>query len=188
MVQMSNLSVRRVLDEETEAAFSVLVRVAAWLEHKGRRQRISKTTLETYMMWQKRGANYAVLDDGLILGVFSLPREPLYEWPKVAIKEPVAWLRALATDPDHHRKGIGTFAVAKALQTVGPPEPLYLDCVSDFLPSYYESLGFETVACQTRTYPEEEHPLDMTLLRHRNVEHRLPTKYPRQDSNLRHPA
>ncbi len=169
---MNNLCVRPVLDEEAEAAFGVLARVAAWLKLKGRRQRIVNTTLGTYMTWQNDGANHAVLDDGQIVGIFSLPREPLDEWPMIAIEEPVAWLRALAIDPTHHRKGIGALAVTTALQIVGSPEPLYLDCVSDFLPSYYKSLGFETIACQTRRYPGEENPLDMTLLRHRNVERR----------------
>ena len=57
-----------------------------------------------------------------------------------------------------------------ALQIVGPPEPLYADCVSDFLPGYYESLGFETLARQTRYYLGEQQPFDITLLRHPNVE------------------
>jgi len=167
---MNDLCVRRVLAHETEAAFAVLKRVAAWLEQKGRRQRIAKTTLETYMAWQKSAVNYVVLDGVAIAGIFSLPREPLDAWPSVESAEPVAWLRTLATDPAHQGKGVGAFAVRSALQIVGSPEPLYADCVSDFLPGYYEALGFETLARQTRSYPGEEQPFDMTLLRHPNVE------------------
>ena len=167
---MNGLSVRRVLAHETEAAFGVLKRVAVWLEQQERRQRIAKTTLDTYTAWQKKDVNYAVLDGVAIAGVFSLPREPLDEWPGVESQETVAWLRALATDPAHQRKGVGAFAVRSALGIVSPPEPLYVDCVSGFLPGYYESLGFNTIARQTRYYLGEEQPFDITLLRHPNVE------------------
>ncbi len=166
---MNGLRVRLVVRRETEATFSVLKRVAAWLEQKGRRQRISKTILDTYMMWQEDDANYVVLDGVEIAGVFSIPRERLDEWPMVDIEEPVVWLRALATDPAHQKKGVGAFAVKEALKLVASPEQLYLDCVSGFLPGYYKSLGFETVACQTRRYAGEDQPFDITLLRHLNA-------------------
>jgi GNAT superfamily N-acetyltransferase len=166
---MNGLRIRRVVGHETEATFDVLKKVAVWLEQKGRRQRIAKTTFDTYMMWQEDDANYVVLDRVEIVGVFSLPRERLNDWPMADIEEPVVWLRALATDPAHQKKGVGAFAVKEALKLVASPEPLYLDCVSDFLPGYYESLGFETIASQARRYAGEDQPFDITLLRHPNA-------------------
>lgn len=165
---MNELRVRLVDGSEIPAAFSVLKKVAASLEKKGRRQRIAKTTLDTYMMWQENDSNYVVLDRAEILGVFTLARQRLDEWPMIDIEEPVVWLRALATDPAHQKKGVGAFAVKKALELVSP-EPLYLDCVSGFLPGYYQSLGFETITSQTRRYEGEYHPFDITLLRHLNA-------------------
>ena len=167
---MNGFSVRLVVKREAEAAFSVIQRVAVWLEEKGRRQRIANTGFDTYMKWQEDNANYVVLDDTEIAGVFSLPREGLDDWPMVDIKEPVVWLRALATDPTHRKKGVGAFAVKEALKLIGSTEPLYLDCVSDFLPSYYGSLGFETIERQTKQYPGEDQPFDITLMRHLNTE------------------
>lgn len=167
---MNRLSVRLVIRREAEAAFSVIKRVAVWLAQKDRRQRIANTDFDTYMRWQDDKVNYVVLDGKEIAGVFSLPRERFDEWSMVDVKEPVVWLRALATDPAHQKKGVGAFAVNEALNLIASPEPLYLDCVSDFLPGYYESLGFETIARQTRRYPGEDQPFDITLMRHLNSE------------------
>jgi len=163
-----SLRVRCVLDHEAEAAFAVLKRVSVWLEQLGRRQRIAKTTFDTYMLWQNSGVNYVVVDDLEIAGIFSLPYEPLTEWrTTLDIEEPVAWLRALATDPAHRRKGIGALAVSHALE-VRSPAAIYLDCVSGFLPSYYGSLGFEVIGTQTRQYPDEDHIYDITLMKNPN--------------------
>lgn len=167
---MNSFSVRPVVKHEAELAFRVIKRVAIWLEQKNRRQRIAKTSFDTYLRWQQDNVNYMVLDGRKIAGVFSLPCEHLDEWPMVDIKEPVVWLRALATDPDHQKKGVGAFAIAEALKLIGSPEPLYLDCVSDFLPGYYGSFGFETIASQTRRYSDEDQPFDITLMKHMNCE------------------
>lgn len=163
-----SLRVRKVIEHETESTFRVLKRVAAWLEEQGRRQRIAKTQFTTYRMWQKKGVNYVVLDEDQIAGVFSLPCEPPREWSAMNIKNPVIWLRSLATDPAHRGKGVGAFAVNYAIESVSPA-PLYLDCVSGFLPTYYTSLGFKIVASQVHTYPDEPHAYDITLMKYCNA-------------------
>jgi GNAT superfamily N-acetyltransferase len=166
---MTSLQIRQVSDAETEISFAVLKRVAHWLETMGRRQRIAKTKFETYMKWQENGANYAVFHKSELAGIFSLPWEPLDEWPSFDTGRPVAWLRALATDPAHQGKGVGVFAVQQALSLADSSKPLFLDCVSGFLPNYYGQLGFETVATQTRQYPDEPHCYDITLMKHAQI-------------------
>ena len=155
------MHVRQTTDQEFDDAFAVLQSVANWLQAKGRRQRISATTLETYAAWQAAGQNYAVLEDQTIVGVFTLCYEVLTDWPNVAPSHTVPFLRALATHPDHQGKGVGVLALKSAGELSGS-EPLYLDCVSDFLPTYYSQHGFEPVQRQQRTYSDGDY--DITLM------------------------
>lgn len=164
----TNRFIRRVNSAEVDEAVQILHRVREWLEQHGRRQRIAHTTLEVYLQWQAHEANYAVFEGADLVGIFSLPSESLTEWPSVRVPQPVTWLRALATDPAHRGKGIGAFAVKSALRIAGPSNPVYLDCVSDFLPGYYTSLGFEPVTQQIRRYPSDDEPFDITLMKHPN--------------------
>lgn len=156
------LSFVRVEDSNIAAAFAVLKRVGEWIESQGRRQRISKTTFETYQKWQADNANFSVTEDDQIVGLATLSREPLDEWPGYAELGPQRMIRALATHPDHQGKKIGPFAVAEALRRCRP-EAVYLDCVSEFLPQYYAQLGFYSIARQQRTYDDGEY--DITLMR-----------------------
>ena len=155
------MHVRQTTDREFKNAFAVLQSVAQWLKAKGRRQRISATTLETYSKWQEAGRNYAVIEGQTIVGVFTLCHEVLSDWPDVAPPHAVPFLRALATQPDHRGKGVGALALESADELSGS-EPLYLDCVSDFLPTYYSQHGFEPVQRQQRTYSDGDY--DITLM------------------------
>lgn len=164
---MSGFDFRRVRDDDVESAFLVLQRVAVWLQGKGRRQRIANTTMDTYRSWQETGSNYVVVDGDRSVGVFSVSQEISTDWPEQMGDRRANWLRALATDPDHRGRNIGAFAIKSAL-SLDVGNPLYLDCVSDFLPGYYESHGFRTIATQSRTFGDETLPMDITLLVHRN--------------------
>ena len=95
------LRVERVTEADVDAAFDVLADATHWLAQRGRRQRISRLTREVYGRWQREQGNFAVWAGTRIVGVFTLVREPLAEWPRVSIRGPVLWLRALATHPDH---------------------------------------------------------------------------------------
>jgi GNAT superfamily N-acetyltransferase len=149
---------------EVESGYAVLRTVAAWLDSIGRRQRIARTTFETYRRWQAAKGNHAVRVGDSIACVFTVVREPLADWPDAGITGDVWWLRALATHPEHRGRGHGAAAVVAARELVPDHEALYLDCVSDFLPEYYAALGFEHVARQVRTFPEDG-DLDITLMR-----------------------
>lgn len=161
------LRVQPVSDDVADTAFALLRAVGERLERDGRRQRISRTSRATYDRWQSARANHAVVDGSEIVGIFTLLREPLRDWPDLDIEQVVPFIRALATHPDHRGRGIGALAIRTALTMLEPGEPLYLDCVSDFLPGYYRSLGFETLARQMREYPDDG-AFDITLLRHPN--------------------
>ena len=151
-------------DSQVNDSFSVLARVVDHLMATGRRQRISKTGFDTYSQWQSERANYVVQDAGQIVGLVTLRQEFLEEWPEVHSLGRVPMIRALATDPAHRGKGIGAFALREAMKRCGQHEPIYLDCVSDFLPTYYASFGFTPVAQQWRDYPDDA-PYHITLMR-----------------------
>ncbi len=159
---MSQLQFEPVSNDETADAFGVLQAVARWLEQQGRRQRIANTRYETYLQWQAQSGNYRVTRAGKTVGIFSLVYEPLLDWTDVEVDEPVYWLRALCTHPDYRGLNVGGFAIEASLSLVDSNAPLYLDCVSGFLPSYYEKHGFESVATQ------EKDGYQITLLRHQN--------------------
>ena len=158
------LRVERVTEADVDAAFDVLADATHWLAQRGRRQRISRLTREVYGRWQREQGNFAVWAGTRIVGVFTLVREPLAEWPRVSIRGPVLWLRALATHPDHRGREIGRRAVRVAQALAAREAYLYLDCVSAFLPAYYAALGFEPIARQVIETPDLG-PLEVTLMR-----------------------
>ncbi len=152
-------------DSRVEESFAVLGRVGAWIETQGRRQRISKTTLQTYRQWQSEGANYVVIEAGQIVGLITLRLESLDDWPEFLTLGRVPMIRALATHPDHRGKEVGAFAIREAIKRCGEKTAIYLDCVSDFLPAYYATLGFVPIDEQRRQYPDGEW-YDITLMRY----------------------
>lgn len=147
-------------------AYSVLRKVGRWLDSLGRCQRISKITSETYQQWQRENANYVASSGGKIIGLVTLRRETLSDWPNQSQLGAVAMMRALATDPDNQGQGIGAFVVDNVVRLVGK-NPLYLDCVSDSLPDFYGRLGFKKVDRQIRSYPDQS-TFDITLMRYAN--------------------
>ena len=153
-------------DDRVEEAFTLLQAVAKSIQAQGRRQRISKTSLDTYRRWQAEQANYAVTDSDEIIGLLTLRREPLVDWPDFLQLGPVWMLRALATHPDHGGEGVGVWAVPEAIKLCGAGELIYLDCVTEFLPGYYGQLGFKPIARQDRRYSADNETYDITLMRY----------------------
>lgn len=152
-------------DSRVDESFALLRRVGAWIRSQGRRQRIGSISEATYQQWQAERANYVVLDGTQIVGLLTLRRETLEQWPHFAELGSVWMLRALATDPQHRQRGIGKYAVTEALKRHGGTESTYLDCVSEFLPDYYRQLGFEPLDRQRRVDPDGE-IYDITLMCH----------------------
>ena len=149
-----------VSDDQVEEAFGILGEIGRWLAANGRNQRISSTPFESYLRWQHERVNYCIHCNGQLAGIYSLPQEPLSDWPEYARDEPVRWLRALATHPDFRGRGVGEYAISQALEHVD--EPVYLDCVSGFLPTYYSRSGFRTIGRKMIG------DFDVTLMRHAN--------------------
>lgn len=158
--------IRRTTDAQFDKAFAILSVVGAWLEARGRRQRVSLTSRDTYHNWQAERRNYVVTANGEIAGVFTICHESLADWPEVNAGRPVHFLRALATHPDYRGRGVGAAGVGFAVNTIAPA-PMYLDCVSDFLPDYYAGLGFQAVGRRNKTSPDGT--FDITLMRHPGV-------------------
>jgi predicted N-acetyltransferase YhbS len=152
-------------DDRVDDAFAVLQSVGRWLESRGRRQRISKTTRASYLQWQSEKANFVVQEAGEIVGLVTLRRESLVDWPAHAERGPVWMLRGLATHPGHRNRGIGALAVRQAVELANSKD-VYLDCVSDFLPDYYQQLGFEKIDQQHRSDSDND-SFDITLMRYR---------------------
>ena len=160
-------SVTQVARDQLDRAYRIIAKTGEWLQQSGRRQRISSTTMETYRRWQNTGSNYVVVRGDQFVGTFSLVSEPLSDWPQLEMTGNVIWLRALATDPDFRGQGVGKYAIQSALQIIGNENPLYLDCVSGFLPNYYMNHGFELIAEQTIEW-HESGQMQISLLRHLN--------------------
>ncbi len=159
--------VESVAEPLVDRAFGVLQATARWLHQRGLRQRIADIRRATYEQWQAAGVNYAVFRGDRLVGVFSLPRETFSDWTAFADQDPALWLRALATHPDQRGQGTGEFAVQKALEIAGSGQPLWLDCVTGFLPGYYARLGFEILA--RRVCPDGEgQEYQIALMRHAN--------------------
>lgn len=152
------------LDESrTHEAFEVLRCVGNWLDSRGIRQRISQTTIESYLQWQSEQANYVVSEGRQVIGLITIRQERLEDWPRFLDLGPVTMLRALATHPDFQGRGVGAFAIQQSLRRFNV-QPIFLDCVSDTLPSYYARFGFESVDRQQKTYPDGD-TYDITLMR-----------------------
>lgn len=139
-------------DSQVTESFALIELAARWLRQQGRRQRIANITLPIYQQWQTERANYVVTENHQIIGIVTLREEPLDEWPAFQSLGHVYMIRALATHPDHRREGIGAFAIKEVMKLCDDKGAVYLDCVSDFLPTYYAELGFEVIAQQQRRY------------------------------------
>lgn len=142
-------SVRPVETQELPACFELIQQVGRDLKRRGIQQRVAALPFETYESWQHRGWNYLIQNAGGIVGIFSLPRQQGAGWPDLPANDAVHWLRTLAIAPEHQRQGCGRFAIEAALRLAKESGPLYLDCVEGHLPAYYESAGFERLACRT---------------------------------------
>lgn len=159
--------IEQISDKQLNLVVELLKSAAEWLEQKGRLQRVGNTSLETFEKWQRTACNYGVFNESGLVGIFSLPVENFQDWPEFSEAAPAVWLRALATHPTYRGQGVGEFAVKSALDIAGADKPVYLDCVSDFLPEYYGRLGFQKLAEQERKF-EKEGRLAITLMVHRN--------------------
>ena len=159
------LTFARLPDARVDESFGVLQLAADWLKQHGRKQRIARTSIDTYRSWQSEKANFVVMDGPAIVGLVTLRLEELTEWPGLAGTSAVQTLRALATHPDHRGRGVGALAVRGAIRQCPHGTPIYLDCVSGFLPGYYSQLGFEVVSRQQVTYPDNGETYDVTLMR-----------------------
>ena len=161
---MGPLECRQIRHAEKEQGFALLMETAKWLEQKGKRQRIAKTPFATYEAWQEAGVNHGVFSEGQLVGIYSLPEEAFVDWPDFQELGKQIWLRALATHPNFRGKQVGETGISEALKQVGD-RSLYLDCVSGFLPGYYQKRGFKILAEQEREYPGDG-TYQITLMAH----------------------
>ncbi|MEM7457154.1 MAG: GNAT family N-acetyltransferase [Planctomycetota bacterium] len=159
----SNRRFAQLEDDRVHEGFAVLQRAGEWLTSLGRRQRITNTTFDNYSLWQSDGDNYAVLESDRVVAVATLRLEVLKDWPDYSECGPSLMLRGLATDPDFRGSGAGTFAIDQIKSLRMDEGDIYLDCVSDFLPDYYQRHGFETIDQRILNCPDEP-PYDITLM------------------------
>ncbi len=159
-----NLEFSALDDSRVEEAYLVLKQVGDWLQLRGFRQRISRTSFAEYAHWQSEHANFVVTQAGVIVGLVTLRHEHLDDWPDYSNLGAVLMLRALATHPEHQGRGVAAFAIRESINECSHGKPVFLDCVSDTLPEYYAKSGFKTVGRQIRTYADCE-SYDITLMR-----------------------
>lgn len=154
----------RLPESRVSEAYDVLQQVAEAIRARGRRQRISQTSLETYRQWQADDACFILTEHQHIIGLVTLCREVLSAWQDVVGTAPVPMIRALAVHPDHSGRGVGSFTLNHILTRIDRREWVYLDCVSGFLPDYYAAHGFERM--ERREHDDADGVRwDITLLR-----------------------
>jgi N-acetylglutamate synthase-like GNAT family acetyltransferase len=164
---MCKTEFRRVRDEELDEAYAIIVEATEWLNARGIRQWTVPLPRDAYATAHARGENYALTCDGEIAVVVSLVRHASRHWTHEIGGSERLWLRTLATARKHAGGQLGRRAVEASkihLRQTGIGE-VYLDCVrgGGFLPRYYESLGFCTIARKDVVYPTGV--FDMVLMR-----------------------
>ena len=154
---------RRLQPGEVMAAEDLLRQVAGEIRKAGRRQRVAETTREMLEQWQREQALWGVLDRRELLGVVAMRRETLLNWPDWVHLGPQWMVRGLATAPAHRGKSVGRFAMQRLLNR-WVSEPVYLDCVSQFLPEFYAGLGFRELARREQMFSDGR-PIEIVLMK-----------------------
>jgi len=117
---------------------------------------------------QQRGQNFGLFSGDTLTVILSLIREVSSYWKGELGERERWWLSTLATLPSLKGMKYGEKAVAKALTMMDAKgvKELYLDCVDvdNFLPSFYQKLGFEVIARRSITYPSG-HAFPMVLMK-----------------------
>ena len=163
----SDLTLRPLRDQELDEGYAIICAAYEWLRSRKIRQWTIPLARSEYRRWHANGGNYGLFVGDALAVVLSLLEGGLEDWPDVEDCVPVLWLYSLATHERFKGRDLGKEAVRRALEV--PRElgfAVYLACVqgSGFLPAYYESLRFEVVGRETRTYGEHGE-FDMVLMR-----------------------
>ena len=74
-----SFSFSKLRDSQLDEAFEIFGRVGRALENEGRKQRISKTSLDDYRRWQAERSNYVIMQANQIVGIATIRLETLSE-------------------------------------------------------------------------------------------------------------
>lgn len=142
----------KLRDDQFDAAHAILVTATEWLLFRNIRQWTVPFPRQTYREWQDEGANYGLMRYGELAAVVSIRRSTPPYWIDRLGREDLWWLSKLAVAPAFRGQGLGRIAVETSKRTLSDdavPE-VYTDVVygNNFLPEYYQSLGFEALCRQ----------------------------------------
>ncbi len=154
---MNSLQFRKLRNSEFDQAHGIICEAVEWLLSKNIRQWTVPLPRHIYRTWQEKGQNYALICNGELAVILSLVKETSRHWFDKTGSQPCWWLSTVASSPEFRGRELGRKAIEQAkthLAKLGAEE-IYLDCVfgDGFLPKYYESLGFESLARRTIEYP-----------------------------------
>ena len=157
MAQINNLQFRKLRDSEFDQAHVIICEAVEWLLSRNIRQWTVPLPRHIYRGWQEKGQNHALICNGALAVILSLVKETSRHWLDKTGAQPCWWLSTAATSREFSGQRLGQKAIEEAkiyLAELGVEE-IYLDCVygDGFLPKYYESLGFESLARKTIQYP-----------------------------------
>ena|SRR6266446_3377020 len=162
-----DVAFRPLRDHELQRGHAILCEAFQWLMHHNIKQWTAPTPMGVYQEWQRNQRNYGLFVAGELAVVLSLVEGPLDEWRDVADCNIVLWLHALATATRFKGGERGRQAVRCAIEAAqARSSALYLLCAygNGFLPSFYQSLGFQEVKRASKHYAELG-ILDMVLMR-----------------------
>ena len=162
-----NTEFRQLADDELDAAYEIICAAVDWLLSRNIRQWTAPLPRHIYEQRQAEGQNHALVYDGQIAVVLSILEEAHPYWRNELGGEERVWLSTVTTAPCFRGRQLGRLAIREALAFLKGRgiESLFLDCVhgDGFLPAYYESVGFATVARKDIEYPLGA--FDMVLMR-----------------------
>jgi ribosomal protein S18 acetylase RimI-like enzyme len=148
---------RKLQEEEFDQAYDIYLDAFEWLKAKGVRQWLVPISRSTYREQHLRGENFGYFISGDLCAIVSLANMPTKYWTAQLGEVPQWWVSILAVSTFRRGMGVGRETVRAAEDYVRElnGEEVFLDCVDEkeFLPLYYESLGYSVIARQEITYP-----------------------------------
>ncbi len=151
---MQKLLLHPLNDADLDRAYDIIEIVSAWLNNKGIKQWLKPLPRHLYDTWQAKGWNYAYYEGSNILGIVSLVRQPINDWQETFTQDDVLCISTLAVHPKFFGRGIGRI-IMKEVEDISR-ETLFLTCVNshEFLPEYYQSLGYRELVRSRKDYGE----------------------------------
>jgi predicted N-acetyltransferase YhbS len=157
---------RRLGTAEFDSAYSIVCAATNWLLGNGIQQWLKPYPAHLYRKRHENGQNYGLFVADELAVVVSLIASKPVEWWEFLPESDVMWLATLASSPRFKGQNLGGLTLEKAesyLHQQGNTQ-VWLDCFygQGFLPRYYETHGYQSIARKLLDSPHG--PYDSMLM------------------------